>query len=286
MTPTTLLAALAGALIGLGIVVIAAGWIRTEPRPRSRPATVSPTRGWRRWRWPTVAAAALVTWALTGWPAAGLIIAAAVIGLPPLLVTSRMAARSIERVEAMEEWARRLADILSVGVGLEQGIVTSVRSVPTPIRAEVTVLAARLGARVPTETALRTLADDLNDATGDLVVAALLLAHRRRGPGIARTLTAVADSVAEEVAARRKVEADRAKPRTTARAVTLITLGVVAVGFLNGIYIAPYGTPLGQLVLVGITGTFVAALAWMRALTLGQAQPRLIAATAPEEARP
>jgi tight adherence protein B len=280
MTTAAMLAGLAGALIGLGVVVGVAGWIRTEPKqPRSGPAKLRPPRRWHRWRWPTVAAAALLTWALTGWPAAGLIVATVLIGLSPLLTTSRVAARSIERVEAMEEWTRRLADILSVGVGLEQGIVSSVRTVPTPIRGEVTALTARLGARVPTETALRTLADDLNDATGDLVVAALLLAHRRRGPGVARTLTAVADSVADEVAARRRVEADRAKPRTTARAVTLITLGLVAVGFLNGTYIAPYGTPLGQLVLVGITGTFVTALAWMRALTLGQAQPRLVAAT-------
>ena len=52
---------------------------------------------------------------------------------------------------------------------------------------------------------------------------------------------------------RRKVEAERAKPRATARAVTLITLGVVLVGALNGTYLAPYGTPLGQLVLAVIT---------------------------------
>ena len=81
-------------------------------------------------------------------------------------------------------------------------------------------------------------------------------------------LTAVADSVAEEVAMRRRVEAERAKPRTTARAVTLITLGVVAVGALNGTYLAPYGTALGQLVLALVTLGFVGALAWMRALTL------------------
>ena len=100
---------------------------------------------------------------------------------------------------------------------------------------------------------MRAFADDLDDATGDLIVATLILGARRRGPGLARVLSAVADSVAEEVAMRRKVEAERAKPRTTARAVTLITLGVVAVGSLNGTYLAPYRTLLGQLVLVVIT---------------------------------
>ena len=51
---------------------------------------------------------------------------------------------------------------------------------------------------------------------------------------------------------RRKIEADRARPRTTARWVTLITLGVVALGALNGTYIRPYGDSLGQLVLAAL----------------------------------
>lgn len=76
---------------------------------------------------------------------------------------------------------------------------------------------------------------------------------------------------------RRRVEADRAKPRATARAVSLITLGVVAVGALNKTYLAPYGTPLGQLVLAGIAVSFVGALAWTRALTLSRPAPRLLA---------
>ena len=169
-----------------------------------------------------------------------------------------------------------------VGVGLEQAITTSLRSVPEAIRPEVATLAARLGARWPTESALRAFADDLGDATGDLVVASLILGHRRRGPGLANALTAVANSVAEEVSMRRRVEADRAKPRATARAVTLITLGVVALGMLNKTYLAPYGTALGQLVLLTVAGLFIGALAWMRALTLSAPAPRLLAPTTPD----
>jgi Flp pilus assembly protein TadB len=221
----------------------------------------------------------LISWVVTGWPVAAVIVAVAVLGLPPLLLTSRTAARAIERVEAVEEWTRRLADILTVGVGLEQAIVTSVRTVPPPIADEVGALAARLTARVPTEDALRQFADDLDDATADLVVAALVLGQRRRGPGVARTLTAAADSVAEEVASRRRIEADRAKPRATARAVTLITLSVGAVGMLNQQYVAPYGTPLGQVVLLAVTTAFVGCLWWMRSLTLSPPQPRLITRT-------
>jgi Flp pilus assembly protein TadB len=278
MTTEQVAAAVAGGAIGLGVVLVIAGSIRTPEHARRRGGQVSASAFARsHWQWGAAALVGFAVWALTGWPVAGLTVAIAVVGLPSLLTTGRTAARGIERIEAVEEWARRLADILSVGVGLEQAVTTSVRTVPDPIRSEVTTLAARLNARMPTEQALRLFADDLNDATGDLVVAALLLGHRRRGPGLARTLSSVADAVADEVATRRRIEADRAKPRTTARAVTLITIGVACLGMLNREYVEPYGTPLGQLALIAIVGMFVGSLVWMRSLTLGKPQPRLIA---------
>ena len=67
-------------------------------------------------------------------------------------------------------------------------------------------------------------ADDLDDATGDLVAANLILGARRRGAGLASVLEGLAESVAADVRARREIEADRAKPRATARWVTLITV--------------------------------------------------------------
>ncbi|NMR19225.1 type II secretion system F family protein [Cellulomonas fimi] len=247
------------------------------PRPRvRRPRAAGVRSGWARWRWPVVGVAGAAGWAVTGWPVVGPIVAVTVVGLPVLLGTSSVAARRIDRVEAIEEWTRRLADILLSGVGLEQALTASLRTTPAPIAAEIGALVARLSARWPTEQALRALADDLDDASADLVAAALVLASRRRGPGLARVLTAVADSVAEDVAVRRKVEAERAKPRATARAVTFITLAAVAVGGFNGTYLAPYGDPIGQAILALIAAAFVGCLVWMRALTLSAPEPRFL----------
>ncbi|MCR6492111.1 type II secretion system F family protein [Cellulomonas sp. P24] len=281
---SALLAGVAGALLTAGGLAILVGARRTTASPlrrrrRRRPARPTPVAlrtGWARWRWPVALGAGALVWLLSRWPVAGAIVSATLIGLPVLLSTTQVAARGIDRIEAIEEWTRRLADILLAGVGLEQGITTSLRTCPPPIAPEVTALVARLSARWTTEQALRAFADDLNDAAADLVVAALVLASRRRGPGLARVLTAVADSVADDVAVRRKVEAERAKPRTTARAVTLITLGVVGAGALNGTYLAPYGDPIGQLVLALIAGGFIGCLAWMRALTLSPPEPRFL----------
>lgn len=284
---TALIAAFAGALVATGVLVAVIGTRRATRPPRVRTTRTRRVRpslvASRRTRVGIAAGVGLAVWAVSGWPVAGAIVTVTILGLPVLLGTATVAARAIARIEAVEEWTRRVADVLVAGVGLEQALVSSLATCPEPIRPEVTALCARLAARWTPEQALRAFADDVDDAAGDLVAAALVLAARRRGPGLARVLTSVADSVAEEVVVRRKVEAERAKPRTTARAVTLITLAVVGVGALNGTYLAPYATGLGQLVLAVIAAGFIACLAWMRALTLSAPEPRFLAGRAPTD---
>ena len=85
----------------------------------------------------------------------------------------------------------------------EQALVSTLRSTPEPIRPEVARLVSRLRARWSTEDALRAFADDLDDATGDLIAANLILGARRRGAGLASVLEGLAESVAADVRARR-----------------------------------------------------------------------------------
>ena len=289
MTP--LIPALAGALLVAGLIGIIAGLRRTPHRPpaprRSRLTAVGRVRSVSP-RTRLLVLVGLVVGVLvgllTGWLVAVLVVPAALAGLPVLL-SAPPATAQIERLEAMEEWTRSLSGVLTVGVGLEEALVATLRSAPDPIRPEVTRLVARLRARWSTEEALRMFADDLDDATGDLVAANLILAARRRGAGVASVLESLAESVAADVRARRAIEADRAKPRATARWVTLITIGVLAVLGLTGSYITPYSTPLGQMILVLLLGAYVATLVWMRRMATGKPLPRFIGATARQQAR-
>ena len=241
---------------GIGLVV---GLRKSPPRPpapaRSHPALARLTAMSARTRALLLAglAAGVMVAALTGWWVAALVLPAAAAGLPVLLSAPPAAAR-IDRLEAMEEWTRALSGVLTVGVGLEQALVSTLRSTPDPIRAEVTTLVSRLRARWATEDALRAFADDLDDATGDVIAANLILGARRRGSGLASVLEGLAESVAADVRARREIEADRAKPRATARWVTIITVTVLAFLALTGEYIAPFGSPLGQVLLVALLG--------------------------------
>lgn len=224
----------------------------------------------------------LVGFALTGWPLLLVIAPAAVLGLPGLLAPHGRA--SVERLDAMAEWTRSLAGVLTVGVGLEQALIATSRSTPEAIRPQVEHLVARLRARWPTEDALRAFADELDDATGDLVAANLILGARRRGPGLAAVLESLAESVAADVRARRQIEADRAKPRAIARWVTIITVGVLGVLAFTGSYVAPYKTPVGQVILAMLLAAYVGVLVWMKRMSAGSSLPRFIGQKALEEA--
>lgn len=270
-----LIPALAGALLVGGVLALLVGLRPTEVTPRPpRRNRVRPLPKRTRVLMLAGLGAGVIALLATGWVLSLLVVPTAFVGLPMLLSSSAPTAR-IERLEAMEEWTRSLSGVLTVGVGLEQALVATLRSTPTAIAPEVTRLVARLRARWVTENALRAFADELDDATGDLVAANLILGARRRGAGLASVLEGLAESVAADVRARRQVEADRAKPRATARWVTLISVGALVVLAVSGTYVEPYQSPLGQMVLVVLLSAYVATLIWMKRMAIGRALPRL-----------
>jgi hypothetical protein len=222
-----------------------------------------------------------VVWLLTGWIAAGAAAGLAV-AVGPRLRSSAATARQLARLEGLEAWTRRLADLLGSGAGgLEQAIAASVRTCPPPVAVEVGVLAGRL--RVDgREAALRGFADDLADLgspAADLVAAALILRVRRGGRGLRPVLEALAADVADLVRARRAVEADRAKPRANVRVLLAVTGTVLGVTLLFARdYLTPFGTPAGQVVLAVIAVIFAAAVALLARITRPPAAPRFLPA--------
>lgn len=276
MTP--LVAALAGALVTGGLIMLAWGAVAVPARvlapPGRRTRRVRLDRRTRALAAGGLVAGVLVA-VLTGWFVAVLVLPAAAAGLP-LLLSAPPAQERLRRLEGMEEWVRSLSGVLTAGVGLEQAIITSLRSTPAPIRPEVSRLVARLRSRWDTRAALRLLADELDDATGDLIAANLLLGATRRDAALATVLDALAESVAQDVRARREIEADRAKPRANARLITLISLTFLGFLALSGDYVAPYRSPLGQGVLLVLLAAYAGALLWMRTMAQEKPMPRFI----------
>lgn len=275
---TALVPAAAGALVVAGVIGLILGLKPSlAPSPRSRPTRLKPLSRRSKRLLMVGVVGGVLAWLVTGWALALLAVPVAVVGVPILLSNSGAEAR-IGRLEAMEEWTRSLSGVLTVGIGLEQALVATQRSTPAAIRPEVGRLIARLRSRWDTEDAVRAFADELDDATGDLVAANLILAARRRGAGLAQVLESLAESVSADVRARRQIEADRAKPRATARWVTIISVGVLVVLAISGTYVEPYRSPLGQVILVTLLTAYVATLVWMKRMAIGKPLARFLSA--------
>jgi len=282
-----LLWVLSGLAVSGGLVGVAAGFLGTDqPKGPSWAARLRARGGLgdldarlrRRTRLTVGAIAGAVVWLFTGVFVAGVLVVVAFAGVPWLLAPTRGAAVRIGKLEALGDWTQRLANVLRLGRGLDEALKISRKGVPEDIAGEVTDLVDRLHVGWRPGDALREFGNALDDVTADKIVAALILSASDRGPGLAQALDDLADSVHEEVAKRRGIEADRAKPRTTVRWMTIITLGVAGAGFLVPGYTAPYATLLGQLILGLLTAGFVGVLAWMRQLADHTPVPRFLIA--------
>ncbi|MFC0843550.1 type II secretion system F family protein [Streptomyces noboritoensis] len=218
----------------------------------------------------------VAVWLISGNLVGGALLGAAVIGVPWLITPARMAKEHIGRLEGLSEWTQRLAGLLRLGMGLEQAMITSRQGAPAELTPQIVTLSDRLRLGWRPQGALRAFADELDDVTADKVSAALILAANDRGPGLAQALEDLSATVREEVAKKRSIEADRAKPRTTVRWMTLITIAIVVSGFFVPSYTRPYSTLLGQLVLALLTCGLVGVLTLMRQLGSFRRIPRFL----------
>lgn len=265
----TLLAATAGGALAAGLLWMISGLTaRADPGPPAAarpPAPVVQMLGRvarderRRRRLLIGAGVAVVVLVVSRWPVAALAAGAAVVALPRMLSVRPVAAR-LGRLDALEQWVRKLASLLGAGRGLEDALHASVRHAGDPIRPHVEQLVARLRAGLDAPAALYRFAEDLDDPVGDLVAGALLQASAVRGEGLQRLLGELAQLVAADVAGRREVEAARAPHRAAVKGIAAIFILFACALAVRPDYSAGYSTPLGQIVLAGVLGTCGAAL--------------------------
>jgi hypothetical protein len=275
MDTTTLAALLVFAGLGAAVWLLA---VAVAAPPAARPRVSIRLRASRRAQ--AAIAIGLATAVLTRWPVAALAVAALVWAWPWLFGTGSAAANAIERLEALAGWTESLKDTIAGAIGLEEAIPATTAAAGPSIRPQVDRLVERLRAREPLPGALAHFADDLDDPSADLVVAALLLNARLRGPGLRATLEALACSARDELDLRRKVEAGRRALRTGVKIIVGTTLGFVgALAALDSAYLDPYDTATGQLVLVLVVAVFAAAFIWLRNLGTSEVPPRLLART-------
>ncbi|WP_049574642.1 type II secretion system F family protein [Nonomuraea sp. SBT364] len=268
------LALLSGALAGGGLFLLFLSLYGLRPRPsqpKRRLIQVLTTRV------AVAGIAAALVMVVTGWvvvAVGAVLLVFAWRGLSGGAAEERAAMR---RLEGLAAWTESLRDTIAGAAGLEQAIPSSIRAAAPMLRPHLRALVDRLHTRMALPDALGLFADELDDPSADLVVAALILNSRLRGPGLRDVLGALAVSAREELDMRRRVEAER---RATRRSVQIVVItALVFAGLLvvfNPSYVGEYDSYLGQAVLVVVAGLFGAGFAWMRRLARFDKPTRLL----------
>ncbi|GAA5121016.1 type II secretion system F family protein [Haloechinothrix salitolerans] len=269
MSVSTMVAGVLGTGFGLGVLLLIRGMRGQE--------TTTPVASGRWARWVnrlrhrssargialSVTSGVLVG-VFTGWVVGGVLSALAVWALPRVLGHDTEQAYRVARTEAIAVWTEMLRDTLSAAAGLEQAIHATVDTAPASIRGDIYELSVRLQRGDRLADALDGLADDLNDPTADLVVSALILASQYQTSQLSDLLGELATEAREQVSMRLRVDAERARTRTSVRMIVATTLFLAGglVVFNRGL-LHPYDSAFGQLMLLVVGGLFAAAFAWL-----------------------
>ncbi|MEP7179590.1 MAG: pilus assembly protein TadB, partial [Pseudonocardiales bacterium] len=277
MNPGELLLTVAGLLIAAGLVSVVAavrGVSFMPPRSASGARStllITPAHL-------VALAVGVIVLLITGWPVAAIAAAAGVVFVPQVLGGGKAAKQMIVRSEALADWTRRLADLISSGASgsTRDALRRSLTSVPDAVAPEVNRLVRRMGPQ-GTEFALRQFAREVDDPAAEKIAGVLLLRDRNGGPGLADALTDLAQALDERSRMVREVESERAKPRSNMRFIIIITAALMAGMMLFARpFLTSYSTVLGQFLLVGVAAIFAVALRWMRRLSDPPPQPKVL----------
>jgi len=277
-SPGPLLAVLVGAIAGGGLFLLVVAIRGLPPRRPGRGSgrlerqlkELAGVRG------AVAAAAGALVLVATGWVVAGVGTALLVLGWRGIGGAAGER-KAMARLEGLAMWTESLRDTIAGAVGLEQAIPASLRAAAPSIAGPLGRLVDRLHTRVALPEALHKFADDLDDSSADMIIAALIINARLRGPGLRELLSALASSVREELDMRRKVNAERRATRRSVQIVVAVSVGLALVmAVFNRGYVHPYNSPLGQVVLVVVAALYGVAFLWLRRLARFDAPERIL----------
>jgi Flp pilus assembly protein TadB len=267
-----------GLCFGLGVAGLFAALSTGSSEPTRQARSAAASKGLRR-HLPKLAlagSAGVLAGIVSGWPAAVPIVSVAVYGVPKLFQQTS-GSRSIIKIESIALWTEMLQGTLAASAGLSQAIMATAPLSPPPIRAESARLSARLGAGMHPREALLQFAEEVDDPCADRVVCALLLAVSSRAQRLGDLLVVLADSTRDEVALRLRIETSRASIRSGVRTVLVFSLAfALGLAILAHAYLAPFGTPMGQLMLMVVGFLYATGLVLMVGLARPPAPVRLL----------
>ncbi len=212
---------------------------------------------------------ALAVLALTRWVVLAAVAFLLVVAWHRLLRDERAEAERA-RVEGIAKWLEDLRDTLrGSSVGTEEALEQVALRAPDAVREPLATFVLRRRQGFRTEDALTDLADALAHPTSDAAIAAIrLVITGTAGAGrLYHTVSALAAAARDEVRARERVDRTRTIYRSSMT--RLVVIAGLLIGYLRlaaGELLDPYGTPVGQLVLLLPLSLWGGCIVWLRSL--------------------
>lgn len=269
---------LLGGAVGGGLVLLYLGLAPREVSAVAQPGSeLLPRLRSLGVRLPIALVVGLVVLLLTGWVVAAVSTGFLVMFWSALFGGAGAERQSMARIEALAAWTESLRDTVAGAVGLEQAIPSTAYASGPAINNELMTMSDRLRVRVPLPDALQRFAEDMDDASADLIIATLILNSRLRGPGLREVLSSLSDSARAELDMRQRVNAGRRSTRRSVQIVIGVTVSfVVGLAIFNPSYVAPYSTAAGQAVLAVVIGFFAVGIMWLRRLSRFETPSRFL----------
>jgi hypothetical protein len=223
------------------------------------------------------ALAATAVLALTRWVVLAAVAFVLVVAWQRLLRDEQAEAERA-RVEGIAKWLEDLRDTLrGSSVGTEEALEQVALRAPDAVREPLATFVLRRRQGFRTEDALTDLADSLAHPTSDAAIAAIrLVITGTAGAGrLHPTVSALAAAARDEVRARERVDRTRTIYRSSMT--RLVVIAALLIGYLRlaaGELLAPYGTPMGQLVLLLPLSLWGGCIVWLRSLCRYEAPDR------------
>ena len=281
-------AMLLGALAGVGLFAVTVGsekrprrpvsWLRLRLREMHlrRPGT-SATQNLTETLVKVLLAAALAfgSWSATGW------VAAAVLGLaagwiaPKMYQAPRQRQRMTDGIEAYSQWTEQIRDLVGASGSLFEAVTLSASNAPEPLRPAVTQMTGIARAR-GFPAALDWFAEEMKSPYADRLVLGMRIAWDS-GARVTEAFESTARSMRAEVGMRRRNEVANSRAWTQVLAILAVTL--VSVGFMfifNRGFFDPFGTPVGQLILLAVGALIFGNVIWVLKLSESGVPIRLL----------
>ena len=289
---TALLVIFLGALGGIGLLTLGLGFRRKPPKDeeqvRLRKFRAKGTRAEARKaladRMSQLVLAfllALAGWYVTGW------LAAAVLGamagyVGPLMVQGPKKRRDVtDEIEAYSQWAEQVRDLVGASGSLFEAVSLSAANAPARLRPAVvnmTALARTLG--LPH--ALDWFAAEMRSPFADRLVMGMKIAWDS-GARVTEAFESTARGMRNEVEMRRRNEVANSRAWTQVVAILFVT--IISVGFMfvfNRGFFEPFGTTMGQAVLLAVGVLIFGNVFWVLKLSETGVPIRLLSADEPE----